>query len=175
MFSDPQKNVEQFSLGKGNYVADFGAGSGFYTFSAAKAVGSSGRVYAVDVQKDLLTKIKNQAQLVGVSNIDIVWADIENLGGTKLRDQSIDAVISANIFFQLDNRDGACKEIKRILKKGGRVLIIDWASSFGGIGPEAGSVFDPSKAKELFEKNDFELDREITAGAQHYGLIFRKK
>lgn len=175
MFSDPQKNIEQFSLGKGSYVADFGAGSGFYTFSAAKAVGSSGRVYAVDVQKDLLTKIKNQAQLVGVGNVDIVWADIENLGGTKLRDGSIDAVIAANIFFQLENREGACREIKRILKRGGRVLIIDWESSFGGMGPEAGSVFDSSKARELFEKNDFELDRSITAGAQHYGLIFRRK
>jgi ubiquinone/menaquinone biosynthesis C-methylase UbiE len=129
----------------------------------------------VDVQKDLLTKIKNQASLVGVRNVDIVWADIENLGGTKLRDQSIDGVIAANIFFQLDNKEGACREIKRILKRSGRVFLVDWASSFGGMGPEAGSVFDPSKAKDLFIKNDFELDREITAGAQHYGLIFRKK
>lgn len=175
MFSDPQKNIDQFGLGAGSYVADFGAGSGFYTFAAARAVGSGGRVYAVDVQKDLLTKIKNQAQLISVNNVDIVWADIENLGGTKLRDQSIDAVIAANIFFQLDNKEGACREIKRILKKNGRVLVVDWSSSFGGMGPESSSVFDHSKARELFEKNDFTLDKDITAGAQHYGLIFRKK
>ena len=175
MFSDPQKNIDQFGIGTGSYVADFGAGSGFYTFAAARAVGSNGRVYAVDVQKDLLTKIKNQAQLVGVGNVDIVWADIENFGGTKLRDQSIDAVIAANIFFQLDNKEGACRELKRILKRTGRVLVVDWASSFGGMGPESSSVFDPSKAKDLFVKNGFELAKDITAGAQHYGLVFRKK
>lgn len=175
MFSDPQKNIDQFGIGTGSYVADFGAGSGFYTFAAARATGSSGRVYAVDVQKDLLTKIKNQAQLVGVSNVDIVWADIETLGGTKLRDNSIDAVIAANIFFQLESREGACKEIRRILKNGGRVMIVDWASSFGGMGPETSSVFNATQARELFIKNGFELVKDITAGAQHYGLIFRKK
>ena len=43
MFSDPEKNIAQLSLGEGNYVADFGSGSGFYSFAAAEAVGSTGR------------------------------------------------------------------------------------------------------------------------------------
>jgi len=175
MFSDPAKNIEQFDLGKGNYVADFGSGSGAYTFAAAEAMGGTGKVYAIDVQKDLLEKLKAEARNIKhLSNIDIVWADLDHLGGTRLRENSMNAVIVANTFFQLEKKDNACLEIKRILKPGGRVLFIDWASSFGGIGPQSQDVFTEEMAKKIFQKHGFKEDRVIGAGAQHYGIIFRK-
>jgi ubiquinone/menaquinone biosynthesis C-methylase UbiE len=175
MFSDPEKNVEQFDLGNGNYVADFGAGSGFYSFAAAEAVGSSGKVYAVDIQKDLLERLKNEARNVRhLANVDIVWGDLDHLGGTRLRENSMDAVIVANVFFQLEKKDNAILEMKRILKPGGRVLFVDWSSSFGGIGPRPQDVFTEEAAKTLFTKHGFKEDRAIGAGAQHYGIIFRK-
>ncbi len=175
MFSDPEKNIEQFDLGKGNYVADFGAGSGFYSFSAAEAVGETGKVYAVDVQKDMLERLKHEARNIRhLNNVEIVWADIEHFGGTRLRENSMDAVIVANVFFQLEKKDDPCLEVKRILKPGGRVLLIDWSSSFGGIGPQPSDVFTEDMAKKLFEKHGFKQDRAIGAGAQHYGIIFRK-
>ena len=176
MFSDPEKNIKQFSLGKGMYVADFGTGSGFYSLAAAEAVGETGRVYAIDIQKDLLAKLKTEARTVRhLMNLEIVWADLEHIGGTRLRENSMDAVIAANIFFQLENKDGACMEIKRILKNNGRVLFIDWSASFGGMGPQQKDVFQEDSAKKLFEKHGFVEDREIPSGAQHYGVIFRKK
>ncbi|MBI2474518.1 MAG: methyltransferase domain-containing protein, partial [Candidatus Taylorbacteria bacterium] len=60
-FSDPSHNVEQFDLQSGMTVADFGTGSGYYAFAAAKAVGDKGKVYAIDVQKPLLEKLKREA------------------------------------------------------------------------------------------------------------------
>jgi ubiquinone/menaquinone biosynthesis C-methylase UbiE len=174
MFSDPEKNIAQLSLGEGNYVADFGSGSGFYSFAAAEAVGSTGRVYALDIQKDLLQKVKKEALARHLANIEIIWSDLDHVGGSKLRESSMDAVVLANILFQLENKDNAIQEIKRILKKGGRVLVIDWLSSFGGVGPQAKDVLSKEKSQEFFTKHGFVLDREISAGAQHYGFIFRK-
>ncbi|MFA6227171.1 MAG: methyltransferase domain-containing protein [Candidatus Paceibacterota bacterium] len=174
MFSDPEKNIGQFSLGKGTYVADLGSGAGYYSFAAAEAVGENGRVYAVDVQKDLLQKLKKEANLRHLKNIDIVWADLEHLGGTKLRESSIDSAIMANILFQLEQKDNVILETRRILKKGGRILLIDWLSSFGGIGPQSKDVLSKERALELFKKHGFVIDREISAGANHYGIIFRK-
>ena len=174
MFSDPEKNIAQLSLGEGNYVADFGSGSGFYSFAAAEAVGSTGRVYALDIQKDLLQKVKKEAQARHLANIEIIWSDLDHLGGSKLREASMDAVVLANILFQLENKDNPIQEVKRILKKGGRVLVIDWLSSFGGVGPQAKDVLSKEKSQELFAKHGFVLDREISAGTQHYGFIFRK-
>ncbi|MBU6430804.1 MAG: methyltransferase domain-containing protein [Patescibacteria group bacterium] len=175
MFSDPAKNIEQFGLSKGMFVADFGAGSGFYAMSAAKAVGDKGRIYAIDVQKDLLQRIKNQANTERMPNIEIIWGDVEKIGGTKLKDDSIDAVIIANILFQAAEKNNICLEATRILKRGGRALVVDWRDSFGGLGPKQSDVFSSSVAKEIFQKNNFALEREFNAGEHHYGLIFKKQ
>ncbi len=175
MFSDPKKNVEQFGLGKGTSVVDFGTGSGAYSFSASEAVGHDGKVYAIDVQKDLLEKLKNEAQERKLSNIEIIWADIDNLGGTKLKDNSIDAVIAASVFFQLEQKDYACMEIMRILKSNGRVLLVDWSGAFGGMGPQQANIFPETEARKLFTKHGFIEEKSIHAGTHHYGIIFRKK
>ena len=61
MFSDPVKNIEQCGIQTGMDIADFGAGSGHYTIAGSRALMATGRVYAIDVQKDLLAKLKNEA------------------------------------------------------------------------------------------------------------------
>lgn len=175
MFSDPENNIKQFALTPGMMVADFGSGSGFYSMAAARAVAPSGKVFAVDIQKDLLDKLKNGARQNHLSNVDVIWGDLEHLGGTKLRESSMDAVLVCNLFFQIQNKDGLCLEVKRVLRGNARVMVIDWAGSFGGIGPAEADVISKIKMTDLFQDHGFVLDREISAGAEHYGLIFRKK
>lgn len=174
MFSDPTKVVEQCGIQAGMDIADFGAGSGYYSLAASRALVSTGRVYAIDAQKELLTKLKNLATREGVYNIEVIWGDFEKLGGTKLRDSSIDLIFMCNIFFQLEDKEGAVKEAIRILKPKGRVVFVDWQDSFGGLGPKAEHVFKKNKATPLFEKFGFHMDREIQAGSHHYGFIFKK-
>ena len=174
MFSDPQKNIEQCGIQVGMEIADLGSGSGFYTMTAAKALFSTGRVYAVDVQKDLLTKIKNSAIREGLHNVEVIWGDIEKPNGTHLRDGSIDLCLICNILFQVENKRSTIDEIKRILKPGGLVLVVDWADSFGGIGPKPDAVVKKEVVLDMMEKSGFHMDREISAGAHHYGIIFKK-
>ena len=174
MFSDPENNIKQFGLTPGMVVADFGSGSGFYAMAAARAVLPSGKVFAVDIQKDLLQKLKNGAKQDHLNNIDVVWGDLEHLGGTKLRENSIDAVTVGNLLFQIKNKDALSLEIKRILRPNGRVMVIDWAGSFGGVGPQEKDVVTKIQLTTLFHDHGFVLDREISAGSEHYGLVFRK-
>lgn len=173
MFSDPENNIKQFGLTSGMQVADFGSGSGFYAIAAAKAVLPSGKVFAVDIQKDLLQKFKNAADKSHLNNIDIIWGDLEHFGGTKLRENSLDAVIISNLFFQIENTDALCLETKRILRVNGRALVIDWDGS-SGVGPVSKDIVSKEKITTIFEDHGFKLDREISAGSQHYGLVFRK-
>ncbi len=174
MFADPIKNIESFSLISGMTIADLGAGSGAYTVPIARAVGGLGKVYAVDVQKDLLTRIKNDANKQHLMNIEVVWGDIEKRGGTKIREGCIDGAIASNILFQLHDKEGFRDEVKRILKPGGRVFIIDWTDSFGGLGPQQASVFSLASCKSLFS-NGFSVEKEFSAGTHHYGIIFKKQ
>lgn len=174
MFSDPQKNIEQFGLAPGSKVADLGSGSGFYSLALAKRLGEQGRVFAVDTSKDMLQRLKNDAKRFKFYNIETLWGDIEKLGGTKLAGGAVDSAVVANTLFFLENKGGFMNELKRILKSGGRVLVVDWKDSYGGIGPQREHVFTLPQAKDLFEKNGFSFEREISAGSHHYGIIFKK-
>lgn len=174
-FLDPQYNIKQFELREGMVVADLGSGTGFYTMEAAKIVGDEGRVYAIDVQKDFLDRIKNSANSERLFNIEVIWGDVENLGGTKLADVSVDAVILSNIFFQVEEKENLILEAKRILRPEGRILFVDWSGSYGGLGPEAESIFTEDQALKLFEKKGFVVDKKIEAGDNHYGIIFKKE
>lgn len=174
-FLDPQNNIQQLNLTEGAVVADLGAGSGFYSIESAKIVGSSGRVYSIDVQKDLLDRIKNSARNERLFNIETIVGDVERIGGTKLADFSVDVVIAANILFQIDDKKNFLIEIKRIMKPNARVLVVDWSDSFNGLGPSQDLVFTEQQAMSLFEESGFVFNKSISAGDHHYGLIFNKK
>ena len=174
MFSDPEKNIEQCGIQAGMSIADLGSGSGFYTIAAAKALISTGRVYSIDAQKDLLAKLKNSAARDGLYNIEVIWGDIEKLNGTKLSDASVDMALLCNVLFQVEDKKTLIQEIKRILKPAGKVLVVDWEDSFGGIGPKPNDIVKKEWIVENFQKFGFHLDREISAGSHHYGLIYKK-
>lgn len=178
MFSNPQQNVALLDIQDGMKVVDLGSGSGFYTIEAAKRVGPRGMVYAVDVQRELLDKVKNSAALIGLHNIEIVWGNAEKIGGTKLREAIADRVILSNILFQIDqtNRDDLVLEVKRLLRPGGKLMVIDWtAESPMGPRSSAGShVVPPIVAEGLFTKVGFVVDKTFDAGDHHYGIIFKR-
>jgi ubiquinone/menaquinone biosynthesis C-methylase UbiE len=130
-------------------------------------------VFAVDVQKDLLQKLKNTAQAERIFNIEIIWGNVEKLGGTKIRDGFIDLALVSNLLFQIEFKKDFVREIKRILKRTGRVLVVDWSDSFGGMGPQPEAVMPEVEAKKLFEEAGFVFQKSISAGDHHYGLIFK--
>jgi len=173
MFSDPKKNILELGLMPGMKVVDLGAGSGFYTIEVAKAVGSGGRVYAIDVQQELLDKIKRTATNLSLYNIEIIWGNIEKIGGTKVREAIADRVILSNILFQIspENRDNLALEIKRIIKPGGKLLVIDWDSG-SPLSPK--SLVPQMFAEGIFEKAGFSIEKKFDAGDHHYGIIFKK-
>ena len=171
-FSDPKTNILQMSLREGMKVADLGAGSGHYSVAASSYVGNSGRVYAVDVQEDVLRHLIDSGHRAGRRNIETVWGNVEKMGGTKLRDQSLDAAILSNTLFQFEHKEEAIKEIKRILKSDGKLLVIDWAGAYGGMGPAPDHVVSEHKAEELFIGGGFYKVKDFRAGPHHYGILF---
>ena len=174
MFSDPKHNIEQFMLGEGMKVAEFGAGSGHYVVAASRAVGESGRVYAIDIQKDLLGRIKSLASENGLSNVEVVWGDLEKLNGSKLRDESCDAGIAANVLSQVENSQTFADEVRRVIRKGGKLLVVDWSDSFGGLGPHPDNVVSEADTRSLFTERGFSAEKSIYAGEHHFGVVFRK-
>jgi len=163
-----------FDLEPGMVVADFGCGSGHYTIAAAKRIGENGRVYALDIQKDLLQAMKSTAELNNLKNIEIIWADLDIPLGSRLADDSVDFVIISNILFQAENRRQITEEALRILKNGGRVAVIEWDKEGGKAGPLLEKRIAKEEARNIFLEQGFKLEKEFQPGDNHYGLIFRK-
>lgn len=174
MFAHPKDHIVFLDLDQGLKVLDVGAGSGHHAIEIAQVVGQSGHVYALDVQKDLLARIKKEAAQAHIHNIDIIWGDIEKKGGTRLQDGICDRVLISNVIFQLEHKLQAIEEIKRVLKPAGRVAIIDWKDSFGH--PEhAKMIVSPIEMEHMWSSAGFIKEREFDAGSHHYGIIMRKK
>jgi ubiquinone/menaquinone biosynthesis C-methylase UbiE len=173
MFSDPVKNIAEFGIADGMKVVDIGAGSGFYSIEAAKKVGPRGMVYAVDIQRDLLEKLKKSAALVGIHNIEGVWGNAEKIGGTKLRESIADRAILSNVLFQIEqqDRDNMALELKRIIRSGGKLMVIDWQ---GGTPLAPKTLVPATTAEAIFQKAGFVLEKNFNAGDHHYGIIFRR-
>lgn len=171
MFSNPQQNVARLGLKEGMLVADFGAGTGFYTRAASYYVGHTGKIYAVEIQRDLIRKLEEELINNGISNVECVWGDIERRGGTKIADKIMDAVIVSNVLFQVEDRLGLLDEAKRILKPGGRALVVDWKDSFNGMGPTEERIISKSKAENLLTNRGFKIIENVSVGDHHYGII----
>lgn len=171
MFSDPIKNLKAFGLGEDNIIADFGAGTGYYSVAAGKMV-PRGKVYAVEIQKDFLATIRNKVKEMHLRNVECLWGNIEKLGGTSIRDGIVDAVVASNVLFQVEDKEKFILEIKRILKPKGRVLLIDWSTDSSAMSLK--TAIPKNKAREMFERKGFIFERDINAGAHHYGMILTK-
>jgi ubiquinone/menaquinone biosynthesis C-methylase UbiE len=173
-FVRPEEVVKNFGLEPGMAVADFGCGSGHWTIAAAKLLGKSGTVYAIDVQKELLQAIKSYAEVNNLKNIEIIRADLEAAEGSHLANGSLDFIIISNILFQADNRGQIAKEAFRVLKNKGKVAVIEWLESFGGLGPRPEDIISRDDCKKIFLGEGFVLAREFNPGEYHYGMIFYK-
>ena len=173
-FADPKKNVEQLDLRPGLIVADFGSGSGLYALALAEAVGETGQVFAVDVQRDLLTRLKNIATQRKLENIEVIWGDIEEIEGAHIARETLDMVLISNTLFQVENKINVFKEAWRVLKPQGALAIIDWSESFSGLGPPESYIVRPAEVILLATDNGFMLSRDFNPGDHHYGIIFVK-
>lgn len=173
-FIVPEKLVTNFHLREGDKIADFGAGLGNFLPVLSRAVGSSGHVYACEIQRTLVEALASRIRQNHLSNVEVIWSDIEESGGTKLEEGVLDAAVLINTLFQMEDKTTALQEIHRTLRSGGKLLLVDWSESWSGIGPQPGQVLNENEAKAVVQSSGFSFEREFNAGDHHYGLAFRK-
>jgi len=162
-----------FHFKEGDVVADFGAGSGYFLATLVNQVGEDGRVLVCEIQKNLVEKLGSLARTSGYGNVDALWCDLEKPGGIPLQDHVLDGGILVNTIFQFEDKSGALTEVRRVLRSGSLLHVIDWTESFAGLGPTDAMVVTKNSAIDLAESHGFVLEREYPAGDHHYGLAFR--
>lgn len=173
-FVVPSVVATHFHIREGDVVGDFGAGSGFFIEILSQLTGYAGRVYACEIQKELVEKIGTLVRSKGLSNVDPLWCDLEEENGVKITSDALDVGVVINTLFQIENKGVTIQEIARTLRSGGKLFIIDWSESFNGLGPQPAQVITADQVKAIVESRGFVFERSFDAGDHHYGLAFRK-
>ena len=170
-FLNPNEVLKQLKLRADMIAVDFGSGSGGWAIPLAKKL-EDGKVYAIDILEEPLSALRAKSQLEKIRNIQTIRANVENKNGSTLPDSSVDLVLITNLLFQTEKREEVFEEARRILKSGGKALVVDWEED-SPQGPIEGRVSE-KEVKKIAENLGFNLEKEFEAGIYHYGLIFEK-
>ncbi|MBN2720179.1 MAG: class I SAM-dependent methyltransferase [Proteobacteria bacterium] len=155
-----RETVRALRLGKGQTVADIGAGGGYFSFLFSAEVGREGRVFAVDTNEDFLEFIREQAAAGGFDNVETILA---GEGPLALPEKGVDVFFLRNVFHHFGEPASCLEDLRKFLRPGGRIAIIDHRpDSRGGFvrvfkhhASEEEIVRAAEKAGfELFEKHD---------------------
>jgi arsenite methyltransferase len=119
-------------LKAGETVLDLGSGAGIDVFLAAQKVGEQGRVIGVDLTEDMVAKGRQLARAHGFGNVEFRLGDIEHL---PVASASVDVVISNCVINLTPDKLASFKEVQRVLRPGGRILIADLVTA-GELPPE---------------------------------------
>ncbi len=112
----PRENVlKEVGIKPGFCILDYGCGPGSYTIPAAQSVGSSGKVYALDIQPLAVQRVRSTAARRGLTNIEAILSDC----ATGLPDNSIDVVLLYDTLHGLNEPDEVLAELHRVLKPDG--------------------------------------------------------
>ncbi len=170
---NPKSVVDQLNIPVGAVVADFGCGSGYFTLELARVVGDRGRVFAIDVIPENLESIRSLAKIKGLNNIETRWANLEKT--STLDAESCDWVIIANLLFQVDKKFHPIilKEAYNVLKKGGKMVVIDWKPE-SLLGPPKENRISLDEIIEKAAESNFVFIKTLEIDNTHWCVIFQK-
>ncbi len=171
MFANPENIIKQVPIKDNFLIADFGCGSGGFSIPLAR-IARKGKIFAIDIQKEALSALELRKEFERAGNIKPILSDLEIAKGSKLGDSYIDLVVIANVLFLANDKLAIIQEARRIINNLGRILIVDWSENKIAQDQE---IIPKQEIMRLAGACGLELEKEIDAGQNHYGLLFHKK
>lgn len=132
-FANRAEIAAAVGLKPGMAIADLGAGTGIYEPIFSKAVGPSGKVYAVDLSKPLLAFIEKSMKEAGITNVATVAGSDKTI---NLPPNSVDVVFTSDVYHHFEYPQTVLAEIRRVLKTGGQFIVVDY-DHIPGVTPPA--------------------------------------
>jgi ubiquinone/menaquinone biosynthesis C-methylase UbiE len=167
--------LRKITVEEGQKVAELGCGNfGFFVWPLAKLVGRRGQVYAVDVLRSTLEEIKSRALKENFPQVKTIWSDLEIFKATNIETSSLDCALLINVLHQSDKRLEILRETIRLLKRGGKLLIVEWEDIDSPLGPKLEKRVKLEALKSIAPKMGLDIREEFIAGPYHYGIVLTK-
>ncbi len=169
MAFDPKQVINELPLKEDMMAADFGCGSGGWTMPLAKRL-KEGVVFAIDILQGPLSVLEGKLSQEEIANVKVMKENIEK--GVSIKDKRVDLVLMTNLLFQLEDKEKALEEAKRVLVKEGMLIITEWSPD-SPLSPKVKKMSE-EEVKNLAEKFNFKLKEEFQAGMYQFGFIYKK-
>lgn len=161
-----QDVVRLVAAQESDHVVDIGCEDGFWSYVFAREVGLDGLVYALDIEEQWVTYVQEQSEKRGLSQIEAIECLPDD---TTLEDESVDVIFFANTIHHIDDIPAYTKHLYRILKPGGRYIVIDERTG------RWGHNSDPDEISRISAEAGFVVsERHRFEGTKRYLIVFIK-
>lgn len=167
-WQNPREIIGQLDLKPTQIVADLGCGSGYFTIPISQKVK---KVYGIDIQEEMLNFLKQKIQTQRISNIETLLSKEYEI---PLGNSSVDLLLSINTLHEFRYKEKIINEIRRVVKPGGKVVIVDFKKESTGFGPPVSIRLSKEQARSLFAKGGLKVMK-IHELKHHYLMAFQKE
>lgn len=171
-WNNPREFVAAAQIRPGARIADIGCGTGWFSFELERAARPRGIVYAVDKWTAMLQILETKRQ-----NYERILTLPCGENDFELDDEDVDVVFHANVLHECENPELHLKETFRVLKSGGRIVIVEWlwADEESQPGPPNTRRLEPQTTRALLEGAGFSVQSTENVGPYHYVMIAIKE
>jgi len=170
------KILEESDIFTGSNLADLGCGNSvFFLYSLATITAKNGKVFGVDIQPSIIETIKREISHHSIEGVFPVLGNLDQLRGVPLDDNILDRAFLINTLHQSSDIISMLGESKRLLKKNGQIIIIDWDMIRMPLSPHIDRQVSQKTIEEACLVLDLKIIKRFKPGKFHYGLILANK
>ncbi len=167
----PERALDLIGIRPGMTVADVGAGTGYMTLRMARRVGPDGKVYANDIQREMLDRLAENSRRDNLSNIETV---LGSEGDAKLPAGKMDLVILVDVYHEFSRPEEMLESIRRSLKPDGRLVLVEYKKEDPSVPIRPEHKMSLPDIKTEVEAEGYKLDKVIDSLPRQHIVIFRK-
>ncbi len=167
----PDAAIAALQLKAGMVVADVGAGTGYFSLRMAKKVGPTGRVYAVDIQPEMLTMLRKNAVKAKLANVQPILGSESD---PKLPPKTLDVIIMVDVYHEFSQPQKMLENMRAALKDDGRLILLEYRKEDPSVPIRPEHKMTVQEARTEVEAEGFRLDQVVKTLPRQHILVFRK-
>lgn len=167
---NPDLALKLLAIPEGSVVADLGAGVGYYSLKIAKIAGPKGKVYATDLQPEMLRMLRTRAQKAGIRNVETIPGAID---AANLPDAAMDIVLLVDVYHEFSEPQKMLRDIAKSLKPDGRLILLEFREEDPKVPIRPEHKMSVATAKKELEAEGYTFDKLIDGLPWQHILVFK--